>query len=313
MNYKDAFDILEIDFNIINYNELTLDYLKKQYRKMALKHHPDKNGNTETSTEKFKKINEAYNYLKGELKYLRPEDFQSDIDDDCVNNDFIYFNVLKNFIKSVIDNKHSELISKIINDILVAGKCISLKAIEDLDKDTLLYIYNFLSKYRSVLHFSNDLLDEVRGFVVRKYEHIEIYKLNPSIHDLLNNNFYKLYISDQLYLVPLWHNENYYDGSGCEIIVICNPELPHGMNIDNDNNIYIETKIDAYNQLPDMIINQKSISIEIGNKILSIPLSSLYMIKEQTYRFKCQGISKIKNDIYDINEKSDIIVKIVIS
>ena len=59
MNYKDAFNILEIDFVNEKYQDITLDYLKKQYRKLALKNHPDKNGNTYESNEKFKRINEA--------------------------------------------------------------------------------------------------------------------------------------------------------------------------------------------------------------------------------------------------------------
>ena len=32
MDYKDAFNILEIDFNKIKYEDLTLEYLKKQYK-----------------------------------------------------------------------------------------------------------------------------------------------------------------------------------------------------------------------------------------------------------------------------------------
>ena len=308
MNYKDAFDILEIDITDIKYDKLSLDFLKKQYRKMALKHHPDKNGNTEESTEKFKKINEAYNYLKRELKHLKPEDFACETEDD--NNDYMYFNVLKNFIKSVFESKYNEVVFSIINDILVAGKKISFKIFEDLDKDTVLQIYNFLSKNRSIIHFSNDIIAQVREIVLSKYDNVEVYKLNPSINDLMDNNFYKLYVDNQLYLVPLWHNETYYDGSGCEIIVICEPELPNGMKIDNDNNLYVETDISAHKDLPEMITNNENISIDVGGKNLFIPLSNLYMKKEQYYRFKNQGVTKIKNDLYNINDKSDIIVKI---
>jgi len=310
MDYKDAFKILEIDFNKIKYEELTLEYLKKQYKKMALKYHPDKNGNTTESTEKFKDINEAYNYLKRELRYLKPEDFNSEEEENTDDDQFIYLNVLKNFVKSVFENKYLDIVAKIISDILNAGKQISIKVFEDLDKDTVLNIYHFLSKYKNVLHLSNDLLEEVRGIVLHKYDNIEIYKLNPSINDLMDNNFYKLYVSDQLYLVPLWHNEIYYDGSGCEIIVICEPELPSGIIIDDDNNLYIDVEISIYNDLPDMLSNNWNISIDIGNKIFSIPLSNLYLKKEQYYTLKNQGISKIKNNIYDVNEKSDIIVKI---
>jgi hypothetical protein len=307
MNYKDAFEMLEIEFLDIKYDELSLDFLKKQYRKMALKHHPDKNGNTDESTEKFKKINEAYNYLKREIKHLKPDDF---IEEEDSGEQYMYFNVLQNFIKSVIESKYTDVVFLIIRDILNAGKKISLKLFEDLDKDAVLQIYNFLSRHRSIIHFSNELIAQIREIVLSKYDNVEIYKLNPSINDLMDNNFYKLYVDNQLYLVPLWHNESYYDGSGCEIIVLCEPELPDGMKLDDDNNLFIETDISAYHDLPDMIINNQDISVDIGNKYLSIPLSSLYMKKEQYYRFRRQGISKAKRDVYNINDKSDIIVKI---
>jgi curved DNA-binding protein CbpA len=307
MNYTDAFRILEIDFINIKHQELTLEYLKKRYRKLALKYHPDKNGNTEESNEKFKKINESYNYLKRELK---PEYFvdESDIGYDDTND--VYLNVLKNFIKSVMDGNYIDIIAKIVNDILNKGKKISLKIFEDLDKDTALNIYIFLSRYKSIFHFGDELLENLKQMVIQKYDNVEIYKLNPSINDLMRNNFYKLYVEERLYLVPLWHKESYYDGSGCEIIAICDPELPDNIKIDDDNNIIVNIELHAYNNLPDMVIYDEMLNFNIGDELFSIPLSNLYIKKEQYYCLKGKGLVNIKKDLYDLTDKSDIIVKI---
>jgi curved DNA-binding protein CbpA len=314
MNFRDAFIILEIDLVEVNYNELTLDYLKKKYRKSALKYHPDKNGNTIESNERFKEINEAYTFLKRELKYFNSQNFAKDsydtTEEEHDDDEFKYLNVLREFIRSVIDGRGIDIITKIVSEILIAGKQISLKLFEDLDKDTALSIYSFLSKYRSILRFSEDILDQIRQIVLDKYDNVEIYKLNPSICDLLNNNIYKLYIDNQLYLVPLWHNESYFDGSGCEIIVMCEPELPDGIYLDDDNNLYIDKKIDS-NDLQDLIIDDTPITINVGNNIYSILPSNLSMKKEQVYRIRKVGLSKNKKDIYDIDDKADIIVNII--
>lgn len=316
MNYKDAFEILEIE----NYEGLTLSNLKKQYRKLALKYHPDKNGNTEISTEKFKKINEAYTYLKRELVYLKPEDISKtnddkengeteDIDD---NTQSIYLNVLKNFIQSVMDGNYIDLITNIVNNILISGKNVSMKIFEDIDKDTVLNIYMFLSRYKNILHFNEDLLENIRQLVLYKYQNVEIYRLNPSLNDLMQNNFYKLNINGQLFLVPLWHYESYYDVSGCEVIAICEPELPSNIKIDDDNNLIVELKIYAVNELPKLILNDESLEFTIGNTRFAIDISNLYMKREQYYYLRAQGLTRFKKDIYDISERSDIIVKVVI-
>ena len=155
-----------------------------------------------------------------------------------------------------------------------------------------------------------EILEVVRELVVKKYDNIEIYKLNPSINDLLNNNIYKLYLNNELFLVPLWYNELHFDGSGCEIIVLCEPELSEDIIIDEDNNIIIKKDIDSQIELSNIIANDLCININIGDKEFNIPSSKLYMKKEQYYRIKNEGISKFKKDIYDVSEKGDIIVKI---
>lgn len=307
MNYTskflDAFEVLEIDLSKINYNDITNEYLKKKYRKMALINHPDKNGNSLESNEKFKQINEAYDYLKREMSSedLDKEIYQTD------NNSSLYFDILKEFMKTMFEGTYDEIISKIVNDILITGKTLSVKLFDGLDKDTSVYIYSFLSKHRNTLHLTIETLDIVRNIVIKKYDNVQIYKLNPSIHDLINNNIYKLCLHEELFLVPLWHSESYFDTSGGEIIVFCEPDLPSGITLDDDNNICIETTINFEN---DLIKENNSISITIDTKNFEIPISQLYIKREQYYKIKNQGLTKPKKNIYDVSEKTDIIVKI---
>jgi hypothetical protein len=318
MDYIKAFEILEIN---IKYSDLTPKYLKTQYRKLALKYHPDKNGNTIESNEHFKNINDAYHYLNDQLniyynnyEYEEKSDDDDDDDESSYNSHTQYLNVLKNFIKSVIDidnREYTDILTKIVNDIIITGKQVSFRIFEGLDKDIILNILVFLSKYKSVLNLNNDLIDYINRLVMDKYKNVEIYKLNPSIHDLMQNNFYKLTVNEELFLVPLWHYQTYFDGSSCEIIAICEPNLPDNMMIDDESNLFIELKINK-NEIMKHIMNETNIDIDIGGKKYIINISNLYMKKEQYYYLKNRGLTKVKNDICDVKEKADIIFKIMI-
>jgi len=57
MEYKDYYKILEVDKNS------TQDEIKKSFRKLAKKYHPDKTKGDKVAEEKFKEINEAYEVL----------------------------------------------------------------------------------------------------------------------------------------------------------------------------------------------------------------------------------------------------------
>ena len=54
MQLDEAIQILEL--SDVRYSDITLSLVKKQYHKLALQHHPDKNNNSETSTLLFKHI-----------------------------------------------------------------------------------------------------------------------------------------------------------------------------------------------------------------------------------------------------------------
>jgi hypothetical protein len=316
MDYKKAFEILEIDTNNTNYTDITIELIKKKYHKLALQNHPDKNGNTPESNEKFRQINEAYNYLKREIKIIQNNCSERDDLENEDQSSSVYFDVLKQFIKGLLDGKYTDVFINIVQDIVSGYKKISLKLFDNLDRENAINVYLFLSKYKNILHLSDSILDDIKEVVIQKYDDVEIYKLNPNINDLLNNNFYKLYVKDKLYLVPLWHNEVYFDNEteneNNEIIVLCEPELPEGVKIDDDNNIYIEKTINIQTELQSLVLNNDSITIEIGDNRYYILVSELTMKREQYYKIKNQGITKPNDDICNISQKSDIIVKIIL-
>ena len=62
MDYRDYYQILGVP------RDASADAIKKAYRKLALKYHPDRNQGQPTAEERFKEINEAYEVLGDQVK-----------------------------------------------------------------------------------------------------------------------------------------------------------------------------------------------------------------------------------------------------
>ena len=310
MDLIQAMEIMEIEMDEIT--KITLGTLKKKYHKLALLNHPDKNGNSVEAKEKFQKIGEAYELLKRELAILNP------LDEDKTNSqppqmNVGYSSVLNMFIESILQGKYNEFILSTIKDIVLGVKEISIKMFDKLDRETTFVIYDFIFKYKNILHVSDSILSLLREIILEKFKDIQIYILNPSIDDLFENNVYKLEINKTLYFVPLWHGELYFDAkfedktsneernpekvlssNEYDIIVKCIPDLPPHMNIDENNNLYVNINIPFQVSL----LNEKSIPIYLGKKRFDIEIERLLIKEKQTYVFRKMGISLInENDM----------------
>ena len=323
MDLIQAMEMMEIESDEVT--KLTLGSLKKKYHKLALMNHPDKNGNSIESTEKFQKIGEAYEVLKRELVLLNPLD-EEKTQSPSSSMGTGYSSVLNMFLESILQGKYNEFILSTIKDIVLGVKEISMKMFDKLDRETTLVIYDFIFKYKNILHVSESILSLLREIILEKFKDIQIYILNPSIDDLFENNVYKLEINNTLYFVPLWHGELYFDAimenktsneernvgevlshNEYDIIVKCIPDLPPHMNIDENNNLYVNINIPFQTSL----LKEKSIPIYLGKKRFDIEIERLLIKEKQTYVFRKIGISLInENDMYNVERKGDVYVKI---
>lgn len=315
MNWANATKTIGVDN--IPISELNMKIIKQKYHKLSLLHHPDKNNNTEEAKIKFQEINEAYTYLS-EIYYYE-NDENDDIFCETTNEDFFYNNksfsfsyFLKIFIQSLFEKKYSNAVYNVVNDIINNYKAISIQLFDGLEKENCLMIYMFLMKYKNLLHLDQEIINQIRDIILKKYDNVYCYKLNPKLNDLFENNVYKLIVKDETYIVPLWHNELYFSSNNNdEIIVFCEPILQKNINIDENNNIIIDFNL-TFDNLKDLMKNNNNnidIDIDVNRKI-TIELSKLYMKTHQTFVLQNKGISIIKDDIYDIEEKSDIIINV---
>ena len=314
-----ARELLNLKYNY------TLEELKKNYRLLALKHHPDKNENSEESCEIFKEVNNAYLYL---LNFdISHEPVTSHMFNGGDNNGSggdnggsdSYMSIFRIFIQSllqkmtVISQENTSLtINTLIKIIVEDCQELSIKMFEDLDKEAAYNIYEIITTYHKAFHISVEKLELFEKIMRNKMALDNMVVISVSLDDLMGeNNIYVLEHDEKKFYIPLWHTELYYklgktDNTSVDLIVRCIPTTPSHIYIDSNNDIYVDIRMRILD-----LLEKQCIEFEIGGKKFIINAAALYIKNNQTYVLSGAGIPIINSkNMYDISEKSSVIVNI---
>jgi DnaJ-class molecular chaperone len=307
--YKEAIQTLQIDSEIINET-----IIKKQFRLLALKYHPDKNNHPNANAE-FTKIKSAYDFLMDYKGYdnIHDEEFCNEEkftdNDENISYSNNYVNLLYSFINIITSDDNNYIIKTILNKISTMCQDKALDYLKDLDKQTLIKVYELLIKYKESFHYDIKFINDIRDIVIDKSNNDERIILNPSLDDLINQKLYKLTHDNNTFYVPLWQNEVIYNISNKYLYVSCVPEIPNNMKIDDYNNIHVHLKYTISE-----IWGKEQIDFDVCSLKLSVKVDRLKIKSEQTVVFSNIGIPMLKSsNLYDVSRLGDVILQINIT
>ena len=287
MNKNEAIEILNL-----NDEKICESNIKKKYRLLALLYHPDKNKN-EDANEKFQKINEAYNFLMNNKNCNENISYKELIFEFLENHFDIKDNNVKEKIYIYIDKNINSFIQYLL-----------LKYFND---NNLINIYKLIEKFENNINiFDNKLINNIKNTIINRVSNIEQIILNPILSDLLEDNIYKFNYKNEIYYIPLWHEELIYDYNESEFIIKIEPNLPENVSLDNNNNLLIDIEYNIRD-----IWDREEIFFYLESKEFKLIKKNLTLRKMQKVILKNQGISKIDhNNIFNNKNRSDIIINL---
>lgn len=277
--YFNPYKILDIE------KDYTPEILKKQYRKLALKYHPDKEtGNIN----KFKDITQSYLYLLKKYKENIPDkqiyELKNEFDNYIINENKSQ-NILLNNEKFNIDNFNKIYDEYNINDnddgygdFMKSGK-----------KEEKIETENYIFSNDFNINIFNKLFNEK---IEKKTTDIQIYK-EPDTIIQTSNNFIELGQNKILdYSAPIGNKLNYTD---------CKKAYSEPEYIDDSN-------ITNFNNLEDLKSHRKNIKYDM-DELEKIKYNNYLKLKEENENNRLQYI---ENEDINIFKKYKEINKVLI-
>ena len=323
MDHKDARDMLGVT------RDCSLAELNKRYRVLALRLHPDKNGNAPDATDAFQKLNAAYRMLLPDAKGVNESNESNKANEEPDADTETYSNICMNFIKSLFARKHNskmdgsdggnpillELLHRIVHDYASASVN---AALDLLDPSVLFQLYETLERYNSEVSMDARIFEEISRVLREKMQKNNILILKPSLKDVMQNNISVVKVEGHTFYVPLWHSELHYriededdNDSARQLIVRCMPELPDHMSIDSNNELHIDVRAGVKELLH---CSGGVLRIPLyDSECLELDVRELHIKSRQTVvlRNNKHGISLIcSNDIYDVQNKAPVCVHV---
>ena len=267
--------------------QFTKDELKQSFRRNALKYHPDKNNTT--NGDEFIQILAAYTLLSNDT------------------HTYTYEDLLKEFVDHV--NSKDSILIQILGQMVKLKEEYSINIYKKLDTTRALNVYYIFKKYNDIFMIPDPLMDEFEKILLKNSKGKNIYIIKPTIHDLYEANIYKLNYKSELYYIPLWHEEVYFETSNQPLTVKCIPSLGKDISIDEQNNIHFTTT----HSLSD-ILHDKHLEITVHKAPILIPVESLHIKRSQTIKLWNKGIPVInESDIYCNKVISHLFVHVVLA
>lgn len=264
-----------------------METIRKQYKLMALKFHPDKNKSPNANAE-YQEIKEAHDFLMKDGS--QPVSWSASV---------------ASFFETLYNNEHLQ--KRVFHPLLIKiVETCETEIFEKMDARRAQKIYAVLLKYRDYLHLSAEFMDRVLEIISKKEVISEIIILNPNLEDLFNQSVYRLKVGDETCLVPLWHSELIYEKHNLQ--VQCEPELPANVQLDEYNNLHVWLKYEIRE-----LWGKETVDFSLGDRVFQIRVDSLKISREQFLVLENRGIPVAnEKDIFSVAQNSDIYAHIEI-